>query len=102
VEDLARAHLDALSYLSGDGDSQVLNCGYGHGHTVREVIEAVRRVSGRRLMTSDSPRRAGDVMELVADSTRLRQLFGWQPRHDDLDFIVKTAWQWELARASSR
>jgi len=98
VEDLARAHLTALEHLSGGGASEVLNCGYGHGHTVREVIESVRRVSGRPLATREGPRRAGDPAELVADNTRIRRVLGWQPRHDDLDFIVGTAWRWELKR----
>ena len=98
VEDLARAHLSALDYLAGGGASEVLNCGYGHGHTVREVIEAVRRVSGRTLVARDAARRPGDPVELVADSTRMRKVFGWQPRHDDLDFIVRTAWEWEVSR----
>jgi UDP-glucose 4-epimerase len=99
VDDLARAHLAALDHLAGGGASEVLNCGYGHGHTVREVIAAVSRVSGRRLATKEAPRRDGDPVELVADSTRIREVLGWQPRHDDLDFIVDTAWQWELKQA---
>lgn len=96
VDDLARAHVAALDYLSGSGDSQVLNCGYGHGHTVREVLESVRRVSGRQVRAVEGDRRPGDPVELVADSARIRRVLGWQPRHDDLDFIVRTAWEWEL------
>jgi UDP-glucose 4-epimerase len=99
VEDLARAHLDALGHLSAGKDNLVLNCGYGHGHTVREVIEAVRRVSRRPLAARDAARRPGDVIELVADSALMRARLGWQPRHDDLDFIVDTAWRWELKRS---
>ncbi|MGH8442577.1 MAG: UDP-glucose 4-epimerase GalE [Nevskiaceae bacterium] len=99
VDDLARAHLAALDHLSAGKDSAVLNCGYGHGHTVREVIEAVRRTSGRVVAARDAARRPGDPVELVADSSRLRQLFGWKPLHDDLDFIVGTAWRWELKRS---
>ena len=98
VEDLARAHLAALDHLSKGGDSELLNCGYGHGHSVREVIDAVRRASGREVPTREVGRRAGDPVELVADSERIRRVFGWQPRHDDLDFIVRTAWEWELKR----
>ncbi len=101
VEDLARAHLDALAHLSAGRDNVVLNCGYGHGHTVREVIEAVRRVSRRPLAARDAARRPGDAIELVADSSLMRARLGWQPRHDDLDFIVETAWKWEL-QVSSR
>jgi UDP-glucose 4-epimerase len=99
VEDLARAHLAALDHLGRGEASELLNCGYGHGHTVREVIESVRRVSGRPLATREAPRRAGDPVELVADSGRMRRVFGWEPRHDDLDFIVETAWKWELSRS---
>ena len=99
VDDLARAHLAALDHLSGGGDNEVLNCGYGHGHTVREVIESVRRASGRKLAASETARRPGDPVELVADSSRIRRVFGWHPRHDDLDFIVETAWRWELKHA---
>ena len=98
VEDLARAHLAALDHLAGGGASELLNCGYGHGHSVREVVETVRRVSGRPLATRDAPRRPGDPVELVADSTRIRKVLGWQPRHDDLEFIVRTAWDWEMSR----
>jgi UDP-glucose 4-epimerase len=96
VEDLAQAHLAALDYLAGGGDSQILNCGYGHGHTVREVIDAVRRASGKAVPTREAARRPGDPVELVADNTRIRQVLGWKPRYYDLDFIVKTAWEWEM------
>jgi UDP-glucose 4-epimerase len=99
VEDLAQAHLAALDHLAGPGSNEILNCGYGHGHTVREVIDAVRRASGKPVPAREVGRRAGDPVELVADSTRMRHLLGWQPRHDDLDFIVDTAWRWELKRA---
>jgi UDP-glucose 4-epimerase len=102
VEDLSRAHLAALDHLAGGGASEVLNCGYGHGHSVREVIDAVRRVSGRPLPTRDAPRRQGDPTEIVADNARIRRVLGWQPRHDDLDFIARTAWDWEVARSKSR
>ncbi|MGQ0587456.1 MAG: UDP-glucose 4-epimerase GalE [Gammaproteobacteria bacterium] len=101
VDDLARAHLSTLDYLSAGKDSAVLNCGYGHGHTVREVVGAVRRASGRVVATRDAARRPGDPAELVADSSRLRRVLGWEPRHDDLDFIVQTAWDWELKRSVS-
>jgi UDP-glucose 4-epimerase len=100
VEDLAQAHLAALDYLAAGGESQILNCGYGHGHTVREVIEAVRRASGRAVPAREAARRPGDPVELVADNTRIRQVLGWKPRYDDLDFIVKTAWEWEVKMRS--
>ena len=95
VDDLADAHLRALDHLRANGESLTLNCGYGHGYSVREVIEAVVRVSGRRLDVTEQPRRAGDPPMLIARSDQLKRLLAWQPRHDDLDFIVHTALQWE-------
>jgi len=100
VEDLATAHLDALSYLQKGGTPQVLNVGYGHGYSVREVLKSVERVAGRPLSIREEPRRAGDPPVLVARAERVRSELGWQPRLDDLDTIVKTSLQWEqrLAR----
>lgn len=95
VEDLAAAHLRALDHLRADGESLTLNCGYGHGYSVREVIDAVQRVSGQTLTVIEQPRRAGDPPMLIARADRLREKLGWVPRHDDLDFIVCTALQWE-------
>ncbi|SFN00337.1 UDP-glucose 4-epimerase GalE [Dokdonella immobilis] len=95
VEDLAAAHLRALDYLRADGGSITLNCGYGHGYSVREVIDAVERVSGEKLNVVFEPRRAGDPPVLVARSERLKSVLGWRPEHDDLDFIVRTALEWE-------
>ena len=95
VEDLATAHLDALSYLRQGGRSTILNCGYGHGYSVREVITAVDRATGRPLARREEPRRAGDPPVLVAAADRIREVLGWQPQHDDLDFIVQTALRWE-------
>jgi UDP-glucose 4-epimerase len=95
VDDLAQAHLDALDYLERGGASTVLNCGYGHGHSVREVIEAVRRVSGVDFRVEEGPRRPGDPSALVAGNRKIGEVLGWRPRHDDLDYIVQTAWRWE-------
>ncbi|ANB17155.1 UDP-glucose 4-epimerase GalE [Dokdonella koreensis] len=95
VADLADAHLKALDHLRAGGDSTTLNCGYGHGYSVREVIDAVERVAGHRLTVVDQPRRAGDPPALIARSDRLKALLGWQPRHDDIDFIVGSALAWE-------
>ena len=95
VEDLAGAHLAALDYLRRAGASTVLNCGYGHGYSVREVLESVQRVSGRRLTTREEPRRAGDPAVLVAKADRIRTVLGWTPRLDDLDTIVRTSLDWE-------
>jgi UDP-glucose 4-epimerase len=100
VEDLATAHLDALSYLRKGGNPQVLNVGYGHGYSVREVLKSVERVAGHSLTVREEPRRAGDPPILVARADRVRSELGWQPRLDDLDTIVKTSLRWEqrLAR----
>jgi UDP-glucose 4-epimerase len=100
VEDLADAHLRALDHLAGDGPSRILNCGYGRGHSVREVVEAVRRVSGDDFSVEAGPRRPGDPPRLVARSERIRDELGWEPRYDDLDLIVRTALDFEAALAS--
>lgn len=98
VDDLAAAHLAALDHLRADGPSLTLNCGYGHGYSVREVIDALESIIGRRLTIVEQPRRAGDPPELVARSERLKRTLGWQPQYDDLDFIVRTALAWEQKR----
>ncbi len=95
VEDLARAHLDALDYLRRGGESTVLNCGYGHGYSVREVLASVERISGRRLSIREEPRREGDPALLVARAERIRATLGWQPQLDDLDAIVRSSLAWE-------
>jgi UDP-glucose 4-epimerase len=95
VADLARAHLDALRYLRGGGASTTLNCGYGHGYSVREVLAAVGRAHGAPVPFIEEPRRAGDPPSLIAVSDKIRDTLGWQPRHDDLDFIARTALAWE-------
>ena len=95
VEDLARAHLDALDYLRRGGDSAVLNCGYGHGYSVREVLASVERVANRRLEIREEPRRDGDPISLVARAQRIRERLGWQPKLDDLDTIVRSSLKWE-------
>ncbi|HEY5666620.1 MAG TPA: UDP-glucose 4-epimerase GalE [Gammaproteobacteria bacterium] len=95
VEDLATAHLDALCYLRDGGKSTTLNCGYGHGYSVREVLAAVARAADRPLNISQEPRRAGDPPELVAVADKIRKVLGWTPRFDDLDMIVRTSLAWE-------
>jgi UDP-glucose 4-epimerase len=96
VEDLADAHVRALDHLLAGGDSLTLNCGYGHGYSVREVLDTVARVSGRRLEVIEQPRRPGDPPSLIAGATRIRQALGWTPRFDDLEAIVRTSLAWEL------
>lgn len=100
VEDLASAHVAALAYLRHGGDSVTLNCGYGHGYSVREVLDTVQRVARKPLVIREEPRRAGDPPMLIADTTRIGQVLGWKPRFDDLDFIVKTALAWERKLAA--
>ena len=95
VEDLAAAHLSALDYLRSNGKSVTLNCGYGHGYSVLEVLETAEKIAGKALNIKYSPRRAGDLAAIAADSTQLRQLLNWQPRYADLETIVKHALGWE-------
>jgi UDP-glucose 4-epimerase len=95
VEDLARAHVDSLRYLEKGGASETFNCGYGRGFSVREVLRMVEKVSGVKLRIEEGPRRAGDPAELVAEAGKIRKALGWGPRHDDLDVICATAYQWE-------
>ena len=95
VEDLAAAHLQALDYLRSGGGSTTLNCGYGRGYSVREVLAAVARASGTTLKVTESGRRAGDPPQLIAAARRIRQTLGWTPRYDDLPGIVATALAWE-------
>ncbi|MGA0104257.1 MAG: UDP-glucose 4-epimerase GalE [Steroidobacteraceae bacterium] len=97
VEDLASAHLAALDYLAAGGTSTVLNCGYGHGSSVREVLDTVARVAGRPLTIRDEARRPGDPAMLVAHAESIRTLLGWQPKLDDLELIVRHALAWEKA-----
>jgi UDP-glucose 4-epimerase len=95
VEDLSRAHLDALSYLRDGGQSITLNCGYGHGYSVREVIAAVEKAHGQSLNVEEAPRRAGDPPVLIAVADQIRSVLRWKPKLDDLDQIVTTSLNWE-------
>ncbi|HYF56861.1 MAG TPA: UDP-glucose 4-epimerase GalE [Salinarimonas sp.] len=95
VSDLARAHVLALEHLRRGGDSLTLNCGYGQGYSVLEVIDVVKRVSGVDFPVRVSPRRAGDPAALVAAADRVREVLGWQPRYQNLEIIVEQALAWE-------
>ena len=97
VSDLARAHSDALRHLRGGGSSLTANCGYGHGFSVLEVIDTVKRVAGVDFKVEIAPRREGDPAQIVASSQRARETLGWQPRFDDLSIIVAHALTWEQA-----
>jgi UDP-glucose 4-epimerase len=95
VEDLATAHLDALTYLRAGGISTTLNVGYGQGYSVRQVLASVERISGQRLSVREEPRRPGDPAALVARADRIVSELNWRPRLNDLDTIVRTAYAWE-------
>src|SRR6186713_3436014 len=95
VEDLASAHVNALTYLRNGGQSLVANCGYGHGYSVREVISSVEKIAGIKLDIREEPRRAGDPPSLITKCDKVRQILKWQPRLDDIDTIVRTSLEWE-------
>jgi UDP-glucose 4-epimerase len=95
VSDLAQAHLDALRYLRGGGESAVSNIGYGNGFSVLQVIDAVKKVSGVDFEVRLKPRRSGDPAILVASNERARSLLGWTPRYDSLAVIIRDALAWE-------
>jgi UDP-glucose-4-epimerase GalE len=100
VQDLCEAHLQALRGLEARAAHGAYNLGSGSGHSVNEVIEAARRVTGRAIEVVDEPPREGDPPVLVADAARARRELGWAPRHTGLDTIVAHAWQWERRRAA--
>lgn len=95
VEDLASAHLRALDYLRKGGSSRTFNCGYGHGYSVRQVVNALEQAVGHKIKTVEEPRRAGDPPTLIADSSAIKQALQWQPAYDDINTIVKTSLEWE-------
>jgi UDP-glucose 4-epimerase len=95
VDDLASAHIKSLDYLRDGGQSETMNCGYGHGYSVREVIDSVNRVNGTPIKVIEEPRRAGDPPALIAAVDHIHSVLDWTPQHDDLDFIVKTSLDWE-------
>ena len=95
VSDLVEAHRAALSYLRNGGQSRVLNCGYGHAHSVLEVIAAVNRVAGKDIQVRMGTRRPGDPAALVANTDRIKSVLEWRPQYDDLDSIVRHALSWE-------
>jgi len=102
VEDLASAHLKALDYLRQGGQSRTFNCGYGHGYSVKEVVDAIEQALGHPIKTIEQPRRAGDPPSLIANAKAIKEVLQWQPQFDDIHKIVKTSLDWErilLARA---
>ena len=101
VDDLIDAHVLALDHLSSGGGSSTFNCGYGRGYSVREVVETARKVTGIDFPAKETGRRAGDPPSLVADSSKIREELDWKPSHDDLEYIIKTSWDWEKKLNSS-
>jgi UDP-glucose 4-epimerase len=95
VTDLVEAHALLLQHLRGGGDSLTLNCGYGRGYSVRQVIDMVREVAGTEFTVREAPRRPGDAASVVARADKVRELLGWRPAHDDLEEIVTAAYEWE-------
>lgn len=95
IEDLVRAHLDALAYLDRGGASDIFNVGYGRPYSVREVIDTMKRISGVDFKVVEGPRRAGDPSALAADNSKIMQALGWQPKCDDLEIICRSAFRWE-------
>jgi UDP-glucose 4-epimerase len=94
VNDLASAHILALEYLKRERGSGIYNLGYGYGYSVKEIVQAVGKITGLKIKVEIGERRPGDPAILVADSTRIRRELGWKPRYNDLDYIIRTAWKW--------
>lgn len=94
VNDLAKAHIQAIEYLAKGNPSVMLNCGNGRGHSVKEVIDCVESVTGKKLTVTYGERREGDPPMLVASASKIRELFGWTPDYTELRPIVETAWKW--------
>ena len=95
VEDLAEIHLLAFQYLEAGGKSDTFNCGYGKGYSVREVINTMKKISGKDFPVIEAPRRPGDAGHLVADNKKVKSILKWVPKRNDLDLICKTAYEWE-------
>ncbi|MGB9975744.1 UDP-glucose 4-epimerase GalE [Thermovenabulum sp.] len=95
VMDLAEAHLKALDYLLEGGKSEILNCGYGRGFSVLEVVNEAKKVTGIDFPVEYRERRPGDPAQLVADTEKIKRVLNWVPKYDDLSFIIKTAFEWE-------
>ncbi|PHS72597.1 MAG: UDP-glucose 4-epimerase GalE [Cycloclasticus sp.] len=99
VSDLATAHINALDYLRNNGTSATLNCGYGHGFSVKDVIKAINEEHGSPINVEENPRRAGDPAQLISIADEIRQKIGWQPQYDNLNFIIRTSLDWEAKLA---
>ena len=101
VEDLATAHIDALAYLDRELTSQILNCGYGRGYSVKEVLSKIQEISGVNFTINETSRRKGDPGCVVASADKIREIIGWKPQHDSLDKIVGSTLAWEKKKLNS-
>jgi len=95
VSDLAEAHVKALEYLAKGGTSEIMNCGYGHGFSVKEVLSRVPELTGVKIKIEQAPRRAGDPAVVMSKAEKIGRVLGWKPKYDDLDLIIKSAYEWE-------
>lgn len=95
VVDLAWAHVKGMEYLFKNKKSQVMNCGYGHGYSVREVVKAVKEVTGKDFPVEEAPRRVGDPAQLISKVDKIHEVLDWQTKYDNLAFIIETAFEWE-------
>ncbi len=95
VSDLVNAHFEALDYLKEGGKSDIFNCGYQKGYSVKEIVDIAKEVTGVDFPVYTYPRRPGDPPELIADNTKIKKVLNWIPKYDDPYFIIKTAWEWE-------
>ena len=102
VSDLVQAHSEALRHLRSGGRSLTLNCGYGHGFSVREVLDTVKKVSGVDFRVENAARRSGDPAQIIAETRLIRETLGWRPQFDDLSTIVAHALAWECGLARPR
>jgi UDP-glucose 4-epimerase len=95
VDDLAQAHIDALKYLDSNKKSHILNCGYGHGFSVKEVLNTVEMIIGEKINIEVGPRRLGDAVKLISKVDKIKNILGWSPQFDNLSYIVNSAIAWE-------
>lgn len=102
VEDIAEAHVLALCYLLNNNPSDVFNCGYGHGYSVLEFVDTVKKITGVDFPVACAARRPGDIPELIADSSKIRAKLGWRPRYDNLEETIRCAWEWEKRKQYER
>ena len=95
VSDLANIHIKSLEYLIRNKKSEIINCGYGKGYSVKEVLDTTNMISKNKILIKNGPRRSGDVSSLVADVSKLKKIINWTPKYNNLEFIIKTAIDWE-------